>query len=129
MALNGTVLTLKQQRLISALISSPSIAEAARQAGVSLRQARRYLEDPAFQAALKEAEGIALSSLLRSLTGLGESALQALSDALEPGQDVRLRLRAADILLGRLVAYREMLDTEQRLAAIEEKLSTGIGYR
>ena len=123
MALNGTVLSLKQQRLISALISSPSVAEAARQAGVSLRQAHRYLEDPAFGEALKEAEGIALSGLLRGLVGLGEKAVQALSDALGPEQDIRLRLRAGDILLGRLVSYRDLIDLQERIEALESRMN------
>ena len=125
MTQNGTTLSLKQQRLISALISSPSISEAARQAGVSLSQARRHLENEAFQAALKEAESLALSALLRSLVGLGERAVQALSDALEPEQDVRSRVRAADILLGRLVTYREMLSLEERIVALEAAVQGG----
>ena len=125
MTQNGTSLTLKQRRLISALISSPSISEAARQAGVSLSQARRHLENEAFRAALKEAESLALSALLRSLVGLGERAVQALSDALEPEQDVRSRVRAADILLGRLVTYREMLSLEERIVALEAALQGG----
>ena len=125
MALNGTVLSLKQQRLISALLTCSGIKEAARQAGVSERQAHRYLEDEAFQAALKEAESLALSALLRSLVGLGERAVQALSDALEPEQDVRSRVRAADILLGRLATYREMLSLEERIVALEAALQGG----
>ena len=123
--MSENVRSLKQQRLIGALLTQRTIGEAARVAGLSERQVGRYLADPEFSQALSEAQGIALSSLLRALVGLGEKAVQALSDALEPEQDVRSRVRAADILLGRLVTYREMLSLEERIVALEAALQGG----
>ena len=49
---------------------------------------------------------------------MGHLAASALRDGLQD-EDIRVRLRAADIFTGRLLQLRELLDFEERLAALE----------
>ena len=91
-------LTPAQQKAVAALLTTGTITEAAKVAGSARQTLHRWLADPVFQAALREAESEALAALSRRLVTLGESAAAALTDALAPGRDIRDRLRAAEIL-------------------------------
>lgn len=112
-------LTPAQQRALEALLLAGSITEAATLAGSTRQALHRWLADPAFVAALREAESEALAALSRRLVTQGEQAAAALTDALDPSQGIKDRLRAAEIVLNNLLKLRELLDFEQRLAALE----------
>lgn len=112
-------LTQAQQRALEALLLAGSITEAATLAGSTRQALHRWLSDPAFVAALREAETQALAALSRRLVTQGEQAAAALTDALDPSQGIKDRLRAAEIVLNNLLKLRELLDFEQRLQALE----------
>jgi hypothetical protein len=114
-------LTPAQQKAVAALLTTGTITEAAKVAGSARQTLHRWLADPVFQAALREAESEALAALSRRLVTLGESAAAALTDALAPGRDIRDRLRAAEIVLNNLLKIKELLDFDQRLKALEER--------
>ena len=114
-------LTTHQRRALEALLVCGSLTEAATLAGSTRQALHRWLRDPAFVAALKEAESEALAALSRRIVSQAEKAMAALDTALAQEQDVRTRLRAAEIVLANLLKLRELLDFEQRLAALEAK--------
>lgn len=117
----GENLTPKQRLAIAALIEHGSVKGAAGAAGVSRETLYRWQKQPTFAEALRDAESAALAGFTRNLLGLGELASQALRDGLAEGEDIRIRLRAADILYSRLLAWRELVDLERRLAALESR--------
>ncbi|MCS6774390.1 MAG: hypothetical protein NZ693_09830 [Thermoflexales bacterium] len=116
------MLSAKQLRAIEHLTSGCSRAETARRVGVGETTIRRWLRAPEFQAALREAQGEVWRMLLGRLGAVATSAVDALHAALQDGQP-SLRVRAADVLLARLVAVKQVVELEQRLAALEAELA------
>lgn len=122
MAENGSKLSAKQHRAITALLTSKSVTEAATATGQGERTIYRWLSEPAFRQALSAAEGDLIDVATRRLLQLQGSALDTLEALLLGGDtDVSagVRLRAAQVTLDHLLKLREMRDIEQRLAALE----------
>lgn len=114
----------KQHRAVIALLTCTTVGKAATAAGIADRTIYRWLKEPAFLAELRSAESEALAAVTRklvSLAGKAASVLDVVLDGTSP-LETSVRVRAADIVLARLMPLREMVDTESRLAAIEEKL-------
>lgn len=114
-------LNTKQRRAVDALLLTGAVGEAALAVGVNRGTLSRWLREPVFRQALREAEGGALAELQRRLVALGGSAADALGAALDHAE-VRVRLRAADVTLARLLQLRELVDFDERLARLEEQL-------
>ena len=116
-------LTPRKRKAIETLLTSGDVTQAARAAGVSRETLYRWLKAPDFQAALNDSTRQALESLSRTLVTLGEKAADTLRQALEdstlaPGA----RVRAADIVLARILQLRELVDIETRLAKLEREV-------
>ena len=121
MTLNGTLST-KKQAAIAALLSSPSITEAAEASGIGRSTMHRWLEDPEFKQALSAAEAEAISSAVRRLVGgMGEnlSTMREIRD--DPDTSPALSLRAAIALDASLLKWREIASIEERLLALEAR--------
>ena len=121
MAENGSKLSAKQHRAITALLTSKSVTEAATATGQGERTIYRWLSEPAFRQALSAAEGDLIDVATRRLLQLQGGALDTLEALLGDGADASagVRLRAAQVTLDHLLKLREMRDIEQRLAALE----------
>ena len=106
---------------IEALLTTGNKTSAARKAGVDRSTLYRWMaHDAAFRAALEDGTAAALQEFSRALVRLADKATAALEDALGKGQEIGIRLRAADIVTARMLAIREFVTFEQRLAALEE---------
>jgi len=115
-------LTAKQQKALDALLRGCTQEAAAREAGVSRRTLGRWLtQNVTFQRALRDAEQEALKRIHRRLVGLAEGACDALGQALR-GEAQPAQVRAADVVLARLMPLRELVEIEERLQALEEKV-------
>lgn len=112
-----------QRRAIESLLTNQSVAAAAAAAGVSRNAIYKWRRRPEFTAALREAEADALAAVSMGLASLGDKAIAALADALA-GDNLRLRVRVADIVLGRMLQWRELVDFETRLTRLEEQART-----
>ncbi len=120
----GQGLTPRQQRALQALLSASSLGEAARLAGVHRRTLWRWLRQERFRAALAEAEKEALESLERTLVRLGEKAAATLAAAMDnPKASDAARVRAADVVLSRLLQLRELVALDRRVARLEQLLA------
>ena len=115
-------LNAKQRAAIVALLTTGDVTKAATAAGVSRESLYRWLRDPRFKAELRQAEGDAMRGLARRLAGLGDLAADSLSDALDPGQPIGIRLRAADLVLTRGPALFELVNLVDRLERLEARL-------
>lgn len=117
----GDTLNAKQLRAIDALITGATREAAAQAAGVSTRQVHRWLsENVTFQRALRDAEAQALARVVRRLARMADAACNVLESAMAGGADAR-QVRAADIVLSRLLNWKELVELDRRVTALEER--------
>ncbi len=102
----------QQSQAIVHLLEAPSVAEAARRAGVSRATIYNWLKKPHFRAELDHARRADHQARLNRLRSMVAPALDALEGLLK-SEDERIRLRAA----------AEVLRAYQRLAASEPAAS------
>ena len=102
---------------------APTVAQAAQECSLSEATLYRWLNENPFRAALAQAEGEAVAAAGRKLVNLAESALNVLSDVLaDPTTPAPVRVRAAETILSNLIRYRELVNFETRLDALEREV-------
>ena len=111
-------LTPKQRRAIAALLSCPTIVEAAQLAECGERTLYTWLDDPAFRTELRAAEDAVVDTAVRALATAGGKAVSALADLVENG-NAPVRLKAADAILNHLLKLRELRNLEGRITELE----------
>src|SRR5918999_79348 len=90
----------KQRAAVEALLATGEVAAAAQAAGVSRATLHRWLREPAFLAAVRDAEARALDDLSRLLVRLGRTAAATLAKAMgDASTPWATRVRAADAAL------------------------------
>ncbi len=123
-------LTPKQRRAVDALLTTGDVAAAAQEVNVSKATLYRWLKEPVFHQAVRQAEARALDDLSRLLVRLGRTAVATLAKAMsDPTVPPASRVRAADAALGRLLQLRELATLEGRINALEEAAGIGEGAR
>jgi phage terminase small subunit len=126
MAGNGSLpreLTPKQRRAVQALMTAPTIAEAAKTAGCGERSLFRWLKDPVFLAELQAATRAAIDVTVRRMATLSVAATGTLAKTMtDADTPAAVKVRAADVILSRLPDWRELTQLEERLAALEAAL-------
>ena len=121
MSKNNT-LSIKKQRAIETLATSGNVAEAARAANVSRKTLYRWLRQSDFTEALEVAAQESLANLSRELVRLGAQSVTTLEEAMTDTEAAAgTKVRAADVVLARLLQLRELVSIESRLAALEKK--------
>ncbi len=111
----------KQKAAIRALLTGASYAEAAAAAKVHENTIGLWMHDSTFQAALHKAESEAMSAISLSLVTLANKAATTLESVLDSltARDSS-KVRAADVVLGRLLEIRQFADLEERITKLEE---------
>lgn len=110
----------KQRKAIESLLTSGTVADAARAAGVTRDTLYRWLKDATFAKALRVAEGLALEGLTRSLTMLGDKAVEALVAVFDDeAAPHAIKLKAAPIVFNSHPTYLQTTALADRIAAIE----------
>ncbi len=116
-------LTVRQHRAVTALLTTPDVTTAARDAKVSRDTLYRWMADPLFVAALREGEAATLAAVSRSLVRLAERAAATLEGAMtDEATPVSAKIRAADAVLGRLLQVRELVTLEARVRELEARM-------
>lgn len=119
-------LTPKQRRAVDALVGTGEVAAAARESGISRETLHRWLKQPQFVEAVREAESKAIDDLSRMLVRLGRTAISTLAKAMnDSATPMATRVRAADAALGRLLQLRELATLEARVAELERSVAEG----
>ena len=125
MTKNAT-LSPRQLRAIHALLTRPTVTAAATVLGVAPSTLYRWLGEPPFRQALAQAEGEAVAAAGRRLAALAENALDTVADVMaDPTNPAPVRVRAAEVVLGHLLRYREIVGFEGRLTDLEKELRGG----
>ena len=116
---HGEKLTRKQEEAIMALLSESTLASAAERIGVSDVTLGRWLKLPEFDAAYKDSRRQVMEKAVAQLQNSAWAASTTLVRLLGAGSD-SVRLRAALAILDQANKGLEMLDFEERLAALEQ---------
>jgi hypothetical protein len=111
----------KQKMMIAALLRERTIIAACASCGIAWQTYHRWMDQPAFKAALQAETDAALSGLSRSMLSLTDKATNALEETLDNDGPMAAgaRIRAADIVLSRLLALKELVELDRRIAALE----------
>ena len=115
-------LTTKQRKAVQSLVTSRTIGEAEETCGVSSSTLLRWRKQPAFRAAVREAERELYRDGLRQLLADQQKNLQQIVKLRDEGDKDAVRLRAASTLETALVKRFEGLtleEIEERIAALE----------
>jgi hypothetical protein len=115
---HGEKLTRKQGLAIIAILSAPTLASAAKRAGVSVRTVKNWLLLPDFRAELRQARQRVFEDSLTRLQGGCSSAVDALCRATRSGKP-SIAVKASIALLQIGLKVSEHLDLEARLAELE----------
>jgi transposase-like protein len=111
--------TPRQRKAIESLLTQADVKAAAQAANVSRTTIYRWLRQDHFKQALAEAERQALESLSRALVRLGEKATATLENAMAGAASDSVKVRAANVVLSRLLQVRELITLEDRVSELE----------
>lgn len=114
--------TPKQKKVIAQLIAGADITDAAASVGVARSTVWRWSKQDRFKRALADAEADALAVVSRALVRMAHKAVETLERTMDdPNASPASKVRAADIILGRLLQLRQLVDFESRLLALEKE--------
>jgi hypothetical protein len=125
---HGEKISRKQDHAIAHLLTAPTIAEAARQAGLGEQTVRRWLKDTHFQAAYREARHHAVAQAIAQVQRVASTAVETLQQVMiEPAALASARVSAAKTVLDMAIKAVELEDLARRIAALEQRLGGGTG--
>lgn len=114
------MLTPNKSRALRALLTQPTKAAAAAEAGISPRTLRDYLADPEFQAEYKHAFSRLVTDATRQAQLALSPAINALRDIVDDdGESSSARIAAARTLLEYGLRLTELTDILSELESIE----------
>jgi hypothetical protein len=117
---HGEKLTRKQEQAIAALLSEATVMAAAEKAGVAEVTLHRWLKQEEFLSAYRAARREVVEKAVAQMQQSSWAASTTLIRLLGSGSD-SVRLRAAQTILDQANRGLEMLDFEERLAALERQ--------
>lgn len=110
------------EKIVAALVSTPSLAEAAKQAGISEVTLWRRMQEPDVQAAYRAARRQLVEHSLAQVQSATSEAVETLRRNLTSASDA-VQVRAAVAILDHAARGVELMDLEERIARIEEALA------
>ena len=123
MAKDDSGLSRKQEEAIVALLNQRTVDEAARVVDISSRTLYRWLKQPAFAAAYREARHEVYGQSIARLQQMSPAAVSTLAKIMvDPNAPAASRVRAADCVLERAGRATEFEDYEARLAIVEQSV-------
>lgn len=110
----------KDERVIAALLTSPTVKAASEQCGVSERQIYARLNKPAFHERYDKARHDLLDHATAQLQGRTGEAVETMAEVMnDPKNPPQTRLNAADAIIRNGLKLTEQADILQRLDALE----------
>jgi hypothetical protein len=105
---------------IAALLTQRNIEEAAKATGIAPATMLRWMKEPEFQAAYREARRMAYSQAVAKLQqGATAAATTLLKVMLDQGTPASVRVRAAECIMNHSSKAIEIEDVEARVAELE----------
>jgi uncharacterized protein YggE len=116
-------LTDKQEKAVAALLTEPTISAAAAKAGIGERTLHRWLEEPAFDQAYRNARRKAVQRAIGRLQQVSTAAVAVLVRVMANEEAPSgTRVAAARTVLEFAIRAVELEDHEERLAELERRL-------
>ena len=109
-----------KEKVLSALLQSNSVAEAAKISGIAERTIYRYLNEKDFQTEVRAARRSVVETSIGQIQGAASEAVETLKKNLHCGNP-SAEIRAAQIILENSVKGIEMLDILERLEILENE--------
>ena len=120
MARSGVKFGRKREEAIAALLTQRNVEEAARAAGIGTRTLLRWMKEPEFDAAYRQARRSAFGqSIARLQQGASAAASTLLKIMLDQNSPPSCRLRASESILTHGAKAIEIEDIEARVAELE----------
>ena len=117
---HGTKFGRKKEAAIVALLSHRSVDDAARAISVAPNTLLRWMKEPEFDKAYREARWAAFGqSVARLQQAYGAAVSSVLKIMVDANAPASTRLRAADIVLSRAAGAMELQDIEVRVTELE----------
>lgn len=117
-----------QERAIHALITKPTVVEAAAAVGVNRKTIQRWLRDPEFSTEYKKQRRRLVDEAVRELQGAAKQAVKKLIGIMnDESAHNSTRVRAAGMILDYTFKGTEFLDLEQRVESLEAELWEAVG--
>src|SRR5215831_5264512 len=117
---HGEKLSRKQEALISALLTAPTLADAAQTAGIGEVTAWRWLKEPTFQTAYRDARRAVVQQAITQVQQATGEAVEVLRTVMhDPETPASVKVGAAKTILEIAVKAVELEDLEARITALE----------
>lgn len=117
-------LTPRQQRVLSALLMTPTIAAAAVESGIGETTIHRFMKDPVFQTAYREVRRRAVEQAVGSLQQTAGKAVAVLAMLMADDATPRaVRVSAASKVLDLAIQGTHVQDLAERVEALEQCVS------
>jgi len=121
---HGEKLSRKQDQAITALVTCPSITEAAAQCELAEVTFRRWLKQDGFQAAYREARRAVVQHAITQVQRATGEAVETLRNVMQDAEaPASARVSAARVVLETAVKAVEVEDLEARILALEADVS------
>jgi transposase-like protein len=117
---HGAKFARKKEEAIVALLTQRNLEEAARSIGIDPKTLLRWMKEPEFDAAYREARRMAYGQSIGRLQQAASAASSTLLKIMiDPNSPPSCRLRAADSVLSHAAKAIEIEDIEARLSELE----------
>lgn len=114
-------LSRNQEKLLVALMSTPTIKAASEQAGITTATAYKYLNDPTFKEEYKKVRREAFEQATAKIVDSVDEAVEVLREVMKDGEEVgATRVQASRTILANAFKTYEMQEVQDRLDEIEQ---------
>ncbi len=113
----------KMEDAVAALLTQRNVEEAAKAVGISTRTMLRWIKEPKFQSAYRDARRVAYSQAVAKLQqGATAAATTLLKIMLDQSTPASVRVRAAECIMNQSSRAIEIEEVEARVADLERSL-------
>jgi uncharacterized protein with ATP-grasp and redox domains len=120
----GEKLSRKQEQCIGALLVQSTLGDAAEATGIAESTLRRWLKQPTFQTAYRQARRDAVSQAIARLQQVTTTAVDTLEGVMkDSAAKEAAKVAAAKTVLELAIRGVELEDLDERLQALEEELA------
>jgi hypothetical protein len=127
---HGTKFGRKKEQAIAALLTHRNLDEAARAVEVAPNTLLRWMKEPEFEIAYREARRLAYGQSIARLQQASSAATSTLLKVMvDPKAPPSCRLRAAESVLSHAVKAIEIEDIDTRLRELEQAVEANKGNR
>ena len=117
---HGSKFDRKREEAVAALLTHRNVEDAARAAGVGVSTLLRWMKEPEFEAAYREARRAAFGQSVARLQQASSAAVSTLLKVMvDPASPPSTKVRAADSVLDHAAKAIEIEDLDARLTDLE----------